>query len=580
MIRTARVMAWLRWRLLLNLLRPTKKRDTLERASRALQALGPIFLALLMVPAVLLTAAIGGAAGYLLPREGNFHQNVLVVIRIWLAFGMLLAVLAPFLRMAHGSTPNLTRFLLLPIPVKVLYASEALGALVDPWLLILGSGSLTLSAGMALSRGAAAGAVTFLGALGILSLLSGLGALATSLAHLIFRNRRRGEIASLILLGFVALAGMVPAFFTSQAQRLEERHRRTKAEREDRPRSAEPRPETRGWSKESSPAWARAYPPELYVQTVARSADLGAGAALAPLAGLLLTAGLIHAVGAGVYRRLLETPEVQSPRRAGAGRAVRWERIPGLSPAASAVAQATVRLVHRTVQGKLSLFLMPVVVLVMGVVGRTLPKEGPLATGMFSEGVALATLGTLFALLSLESATLNQFAMDRAGLTLSFLAPISDRDLVIGKAAGGALLAASRGIPCVAVAVLVAPGGSLFLWLAVLVAGAAAFVGLAPCGTLMSAVLPKSMDIGKIGQAGKPHPIASMLGMLVLLSVLGPSAGLSVLGLLVFKSPLIAFLLVLAWAGVVTLVSVLLFRVAVRVVGRRRENLALVCQGR
>ena len=42
MMRTAGVMAWLRWRLLLNLLRPTKRRDTLERALRAIQVIGPL----------------------------------------------------------------------------------------------------------------------------------------------------------------------------------------------------------------------------------------------------------------------------------------------------------------------------------------------------------------------------------------------------------------------------------------------------------------------------------------------------------------------------------------------------------
>ena len=142
------------------------------------------------------------------------------------------------------------------------------------------------------------------------------------------------------------------------------------------------------------------------------------------------------------------------------------------------------------------------------------------------------------------------------------------------------MLAASRALFCFVPAVVVAPGGSLFLWLAVPVGGVAVFFILAPCGAILSTLLPKTMDLNRLGQAGKPHPGASLLGMLCMLVGAGPVLALGAAALFLLHSPAAAFLMVAGWAGVAAVISIPLYRVAEGLLARRRENLALVAQGR
>jgi hypothetical protein len=582
MIRTAQVMGWLRWRLLINLLKPTRKRDTLERASRAIQVLGPLVLFLIFIPAVILAGFAGGLAGFFLTQSGGFHRPILSILRAALMFEIFLTVLAPLLRAAQGSTPNLARFLLLPIPVRDLYVTEALGALADPWMAILASAALFLPLGMILAGEVAAAGVALLAGAGLLMFLSGLGTLFASLASLVFRDRKRGELATFILMASLAILGFLPGLLAT----LEpvKRHlpdaRKIEAQTGRAPTRGPANVDGPGWSGRAVPAWALAYPPELFVRSVAQGADHRARRALLPLAALLLWTAGIHAIGARTYRRLLETPEVSSPRRRARAGMVFWPVVPGISPAASAIAISQVRLVFRTVQGKIQTCILPLVILVMGILW--LRRSGELAPAgfPFPVGLLLATFGIFLALLTLEGTLLNQFAMDRAGLTLEFLAPISDRDLILGKAAAGAILAASRAIPCVLIAAILAPGGSIFLWLSLPMAGLALLAVMTPLGAILSTLLPRPVDPGRLAKQNQPHPVAALLGMLGNLLALGPIAALGFAGVFLLHSPAMALLLVSLWTGVVLLISIPLMRLAERFLASRRENLALVAQGR
>src|SRR5206468_8377902 len=154
-------------------------------------------------------------------------------------------------------------------------------------------------------------------------------------------------------------------------------------------------------------------------------------------------------------------------------------------PAASAVAVAEVRMILRTVQGKIAMCVTPGVVLFLGVLWARRPGELEIHLPL-PFGPLLGFAGILLALLTLEPATLNQFAMDRAGLTLEFLSPVSDRDLIRGKAAAAAILGGSRGLCCYLIALVTAPGGSPFYWLAALAAGGAVFLLLASGGAILS----------------------------------------------------------------------------------------------
>jgi len=580
MIRVASVMAWLRWRLLLNHLRPTRRRDALERASRAFEVIGPVILLVLFLPGLLLAAFGGGAAGYFLPRAAGHQRQILMIVRTILSIELFMTLLAPMLRAAQGSMPNLERFLLLPIPRRYLYISDALGALGNPWLALLSAGVLLLPVGMGMAGLPLEGCVALAAGLGILLFLSGAETCFLSLASLLFRDRRRAEVASFVLVAVMASLSFLPALF-STLQRDGRRAAGVTIEQ-----SAE---ETKPVASQSSSGgrlaplslWGLAYPPELYARSILRCADGLPAAALVPLTVLLLWGGLTHAAGLKLYERLLETPEVSSPRRRGSGLSVAWPRVPLLSDAASAIAVAEVRLVFRSVQGKIQFFILPMVMLVMSVLWTRRPESALFPAGVpLPAGLMLATLGVFFAMMTLEGTLLNQFAMDRAGLTLAFLSPISDRDLILGKAAAGAFLVASRALPAMLVAALMVPGGSVFLWLALPFMALALYAWMAPLGAILSAIFPRPVNAGKIVKQNQPHAMASILGMIGNLVAVVPAMGLAGVALFLLQSPALVLLFVMLYAGLALLLSTLLLRVAARVLARRRENLALVAQGR
>jgi len=582
MMRTAAVMAWLRWRLLLNLLRPTKRRDALERASRAFQVVAPIVFFLIFVPAIILAGFAGGVLGWYLPQAGNFHRPILTVLRVILSIELMLALLAPLLRAAQGSTLNLSRFLLLPVPVRALYASEVLGTFVNPWLAILMTGSLLLPVGMAVAGELRGAGTALAAAAGILAFLSGVETLASSSASLLFRDRRRGEIATFTLMALLATASLLPGLFATfgpvkrrlpDAKSIEERAARAAPEKSRQP-------EPPGWSGKPLPLWALVYPPELYARCVALSADRRSGAALLPLLPLLLWACGAHWVGSGLHRRLLETPEVSSPRRRGTGAVASWPQFPGLSNASSAVAVSQVRLVFRSVQGKIQFCILPLVILVLGFLWRRQPQKLIAEGSPLPLGLLLAAFGIFLAMMTLEGTLLNQFAMDRAGLTLEFLSPISDRELILGKAAASAFLLASRAVPAMLIAALLAPGGSIFLWLSLPFAALALFAVMAPLGAILSALFPRAVDLGRLAKQNQPHPVAAILGMFGNLFAMGPILGLVVGAVFLLESAALALVFVMLWTGAALLIALPLMRLAERLLARRRENLALVAQGR
>src|SRR4030095_16186631 len=93
-------------------------------------------------------------------------------------------------------------------------------------------------------------------------------------------------------------------------------------------------------------------------------------------------------------------------------------RIPGLSPAASAVARTFFRLVTRSVRGRVVLFTAPMPALLLALVWRG--KAMGLMDGDYTGVLVLGVAGIL-ALMSLSAFLSDQFAVDRAGLTLTFL---------------------------------------------------------------------------------------------------------------------------------------------------------------
>src|SRR5262249_46070097 len=163
---------------------------------------------------------------------------------------------------------------------------------------------------------------------------------------LLFRNRRRAELISVILMILISVSGTLPGLFSIS----DSRGKRPPGKGHAVTRPAHPE----SWGQEPAgsggahPAWVLAFPPEMYVRSLRLGVEGRSRAGLLPLALLAAVAAGIHGVAWKIYGRLLDTPEVGAgPRREEKSR-LRRIRAPGLSPAASAVALVQARMVLRT----------------------------------------------------------------------------------------------------------------------------------------------------------------------------------------------------------------------------------------
>ncbi len=304
-------------------------------------------------------------------------------------------------------------------------------------------------------------------------------------------------------------------------------------------------------------------------------------ASLVPLGALALMGTALFLASSRVHRRLLDSPEINSPRR-GRGEALefRTRRLPGLSHAASAVAWATARMAMRTVKGKAAVVSAP---LAVGMLSLALSRqwEGVDVAGMH---VGASTAGLLIALvlplLSFQPILLNTYAVDRAGLTLQFLVPASDQDLVCGKIAGGALLTAAATVPSLILVALVTREGPLGLWLAVILGGIATYLVLGPVFAMLSAIFPKAADLSSLGTKGNASQLAGLVATLLIPAMLSPVAILVLAGQFLWGNLYAGTGLVAGWAVVATLLAFPLTHMAAALLAKRRENVALEAQGR
>jgi len=273
-----------------------------------------------------------------------------------------------------------------------------------------------------------------------------------------------------------------------------------------------------------------------------------------------------------VHRRLLDAGEGQARRR-GAVRGIGLPRLPWVGSGVSAVATAQYRTALRSVRGRLAVLLPgPMTALIALVLNRA-PEEAVWITEIPRNGHLVFGTGLIFAIYALQAFTMNQFASDRAGLTLQFLLPIGTRALVAGKAIGMfALFCVGGGLTLVAT--LLSTGGSaVVLWFATAVGGVAAFITLAPLATVMSALLPVKADMSKTGSGGNPH------GAAMLVSTIGVLVASVPPGLIVLLGPRTGDWMTLGasivWLLLVAAVAWPLLLLGARTTHARRENLYL-----
>jgi hypothetical protein len=558
-----KAFAWMRWRVLMNSLERSGARDIVERFSIAIEQLGPIMAALVMIPSAILLAGAGAYGGWAL-AQGNPRPIPFEALRFLLLAACVLAIVGP-LMLPAGDRTNVVRLLLLPISRRLLYTAQAATTLTDPWVLLVVPAVATVPFGL-LVGGAWGTAVVAAGAGTLLVIvLIGLTVLATSLIHLIVRNRRRGELLMLIFILVLPLVGMFPVLWAGGA-------RDTRGERR-----AERDRATRAWVTIVERRVLPLVPSEMYVRSTRSAADQGVGEALVQMVGLVTVAAVLHTTGFFVFGRMLDSPGTSARRKAARAKPGVW-RIPGVTSGTSAVALNQIRLAFRTPRGR-SILLSPLVVFIMFSAVMWRGGAGVEFGFLFLEdGISLAIFGSFVSLLAILPFAMNQFAIDRAGLTLTFLSPLDDQELLHGKAIGNAVVAGVPALFCVIGAALLFRGASLAVWLLVPLGLLATYSLMAPVAAVLSAVFPRSVDLNSIGNGSNAHGAAGLLGFL---SALVAGAATLVVALVARRTlgGYLSLLVMLIWSGLCVLVARILFMAARPILSRRRENLALIGKG-
>lgn len=569
MLNILRAFAWIRWRVLINSLEKSGARDTVERFSLAIEHIGPIILALVMIPTALAFAGVAGYTGYHL-ASGAQTLVAFEFLRYLLLAATALTIVGPILVPAADRT-NPVRLLLLPIPPRALYVAQAAGAVADPWALMVMPILVALAVGLLAGGAAVAAAIALVAGLLLMVALLGMSALTTTLLHLLLRDRRRGE---LIALGFIVILPLM-SFLPSIIGGAERRERRVAGDRAPEVvRRMERATRVPTWIEDAGTRALAFVPSEAYANSM-RRVRTDPGATLVPLAGLLAAAVGIHAIGLLLFQRVVANPGTTGAKRTASMRGV-WERaLPGASPATSAVALALARLTVRTPRGR-AILLSPL--LMLAFFGFLVYRSGSFDFGPFGKAGALglATFAAFVALMSSMPISMNQFAVDGAGLTMTLLSPLSTRQLLAGKAIGGALISLPPALLCVALAALVFRSGDPAMWAALAVSLPAVYIATAPALALFSMLFPRVVDMNSIGRGSNAHGLSGIVGILGFAIAGVPCVALTLLATQVFGRPWLAPALILLWSMGLFVIARLVFPLIERTFERRRENLAML----
>jgi hypothetical protein len=548
-----------------------RRRDLLERFSIALETIAPLVAVIMIVPAGVGLGLLGFVAGYWVGQPAG--TTVGGIVQFVLLFACGFAVFSPLVFPASAQASGQLRLLLLPIPRGVLYAVQTLGVLADPWIAIIVPLFIGVPIGLAAAGRMSAALISMGGGVLMLGLILGLAMLSTAVLQLVLRNRRRGERAMVAVMLLIIATSMLPSFVLPS---LEERRERRRVERSAdgrRARGADAR------TARFASAVAIALPPAYYMRAARTAASGRLAAASGWMAALALAAAALHVAGWFTYNRLLETPATSGMRLTRDRARSVMRRVPGLTAGASAVAWAFIRLVLRTPRGKMAVFGSILTVPFFSVM---LMRSGdvPILFAAFSPGVSLAMIGLVITLLSLSPIALNQFASDGAGLTLECLSPITERDVLVGKAAGGAMVLAIPGIFVMIVAAIMSPSVSPWLWTALALGGISAYFLMVPVNAILSAILPRKVNLSSIGRDSNAHQGANLLGFIGILLAAAPAGLATSAGIFWLDSARAAALLAAAWAAVSFGISWLALGPVARLVAARKENLLFVAQGR
>jgi hypothetical protein len=567
MLRILRAFAWMRWRIFMNSLEKTGARDAVERFSLAVENITPIIVALVTIPSAVLLAGVGAFAGYQLGSEGDLTIGF-QILRYLLLVATGLTIVGPIVFPANDRT-NPVRFLLLPIPAGTLYVAQASAAIADPWIALSMPPLFFVPVG-ALAAGAPFTAgIALVAAVLFTLILIGLSALVTTVIHLLLRDRRRGELVALIFIIILPLISVIPASF-DRGTRRERRRAAAQEATGEKPRPGGPP----AWIVSGGRRVFASTPSEMYTASLRRDPESGRRSSW-PLLLLAAVMAGVHAIGLVLFRRVLSVSGTSGPKRVASTRATRAPVLPGVSPATSAVAFGLWRLALRTPRGR-SVLLAPF--LMLGIFGFLVFRSGSFNFGPFGSGggLGLATFVTVVGLISILPIAMNQFAVDGAGLTLMLLSPLSTRQLLAGKAIGGALIILPPTLLAVTIAGLVFGMTPFALWISLPIAAVATYLCASPVAAIFSAIFPRVVDMNSIGRGSNAHGLAGLFGMLAFAASAVPSIAIVFITRGVLHRPSLTPVILLIWCAIAFAIARLLLIPAGKIFDRRKENLSLL----
>lgn len=568
-LRGLRAIIWLRWRLLRNSISGGRKRDALEQVSRALALMVPVAIAALSIGTFIAVSVIGFLGGRAISSGLLDVATGLFILRVILAGAVVAIVAVAMATPSQSPTAHYTRLLLLPIHRRVLHLLEVGAGLADPWLAVVAAGLVAFAAGVYAGGRPLAAVASLLAAGAIVAVLLCAGSLAGFLVSWLMRSRRRGELFTLVFVIGFSLVAFIPALAS---------------------RSLDERTETAGVARQkrqfniaefnrSLPGWTRYLPSELHVGIVFDALRNRSGGVAAGLGILGAQAVLLFIASARVHRRILSSLEGEFGRRRTGDIKPPSPQLPLLTPGASAVAWAQYKGALRTVRGRLTVLLPGPMLAILTLAFKNIQSE-TWATTAAEQGYLLLGVAIIFTLYSMHAVSMNFFGSDRAGLTRQLLSPVTDRDLAWGKIAGFGMIVGTGMLVCVMTSVAVAPSGPPAFWVATVIGGIATFILLCPLGIWFSALFPVASDLSKTGAGGNPHPLPMIVGTVCTALFALPAAGVILAAEFHFQNQMMAIPLMLGWLAVCMAISIPLVAVASRTIGMRRENLALVAQGR
>ncbi|MEX2270974.1 MAG: hypothetical protein WD690_05865 [Vicinamibacterales bacterium] len=562
-----RAWAWLRWRTFMNAIERSERADRLARFSRAIEALGPVVVAVMMIPAAIMALLFGMATGYGLGSGEMWGVPLMHAMRIALFVVIIFTVMGPIVLPSGRGIASLPRLLLLPVPHKALFAGELLGGLAEPWTLLGAIAVVMVAVGALMAGHVALAVVAAAAAVALVMALLAIGALCGALLHVLMRDRKRGEWIVVLFFTLLPLAAIAPALIAGAGVRGDDWEEQFEARAE-------------AMLEQPGNGALALFPGELFVAAAARTTGVSPGSVAIPIAGLALMTTASVMGGWTLWKRTIDRGGIARGRSkaatAGAGLP---SSLGMMKTPRRAIAFTFLQHVVRTARGRTTV--LPAIIMTVVFAGLVGVKGGVVIGAIpLRDGFAIGVFGMVMAFLTVVQLWMNQFAIDRAGLTMLCVQPLTSAQILRGKMAGTALLVAVLAALPFGAGLLVGTPRPVAYWLVLVLGSIAAFLVIAPFAVILSAVFPKHVDLASIGQKSNAHAAAGFLGMLVIFGSAAPGIGAALFGFRIMQSHSAAMGLTALWLLVAIALHWALWRLAVATFERRRESLIAVANGR